>query len=57
MIPLITSGLVNLLYPAVQQTLYGFSGRTVMVYSMVENCWISSAGMCCSVMEAYWGGN
>ncbi|EEC12101.1 folate-binding protein, putative [Ixodes scapularis] len=29
----------------------------MIVYSMVENCGISSAGWCCSEMEAYWGGN
>ncbi len=31
--------------------------RTVSVYSIVENCGISSAGWCCSVIAAYCGGN
>ena len=31
--------------------------HTCNVYSIVENCGISSAGWCCSDMPAYWGGN
>ena len=30
---------------------------TVSVYSIVENCGISSAGWCCSLIAAYCGGN
>lgn len=31
--------------------------HTCRVYSMVENCGMSSAGWCCSEIPAYCGGN